>query len=174
MNKKNYVILAAVALAAMTGCAGQKEAKSTSGIDLANMDTTVSAGTDFFRYACGGWNDAHPLTAEYSRYGTFDMLFENSQKQLRDLIEGLAAQQNNQPGTPAQKIGDLYNLAMDSVTLNKQGVEPVKPRLDEIAAMTDKSQIVPMMTKLLYDGKWDKAALTWAKKNIIWIMTALL
>ena len=152
MNKKNYVILAAVALAAMTGCAGQKEAKSTSGIDLANMDTTVSAGTDFFRYACGGWNDAHPLTAEYSRYGTFDMLFENSQKQLRDLIEGLAAQQNNQPGTPAQKIGDLYNLAMDSVTLNKQGVEPVKPRLDEIAAMTDKSQIVPMMTKLLYDG----------------------
>ena len=80
------------------------------------------------------------------------MLFENSQKQLRDLIEGLAAQQNNQPGTPAQKIGDLYNLAMDSVTLNKQGVEPVKPRLDEIAAMTDKSQIVPMMTKLLYDG----------------------
>ena len=152
MNKKNYVILAAVALAAMTGCAGQKEAKSTSGIDLANMDTTVSAGTDFFRYACGGWNDAHPLTAEYSRYGTFDMLFENSQKQLRDLIEGLAAQQNNQQGTPAQKIGDLYNLAMDSVTLNKQGVEPVKPRLDEIAAMTDKSQIVPMMTKLLYDG----------------------
>ena len=82
MNKKNYVILAAVALAAMTGCAGQKEAKSTSGIDLANMDTTVSAGTDFFRYACGGWNDAHPLTAEYSRYGTFDMLFENSQKGL--------------------------------------------------------------------------------------------
>ena len=48
MNKKNYVILAAVALAAMTSCAGQKEAKSTSGIDLANMDTTVSAGTDFF------------------------------------------------------------------------------------------------------------------------------
>ena len=76
----------------LTSCAGQKEAKSTSGIDLANMDTTVSAGTDFFRYACGGWNDAHPLTAEYSRYGTFDELFENSQKQLRELIEGLAAQ----------------------------------------------------------------------------------
>ena len=151
MNKKNYVVLAAVVMAAMSGCAGQKEAKSSSGIDLANMDTTVLAGDDFFRYACGGWNDAHPLTAEYSRYGTFDMLLENSQKQLRELIEGLAAQQH-EAGTAAQKIGDLYNLAMDSVRLNEQGAEPIRKCLDEIDAMTEKSQIVPMMTRLAYDG----------------------
>lgn len=152
MNKKNYVAVATLAFAMLTSCAGQKEAKSTSGIDLANMDTTVSAGTDFFRYACGGWNDAHPLTAEYSRYGTFDELFENSQKQLRELIEGLAAQKNNQAGSAAQKIGDLYNVAMDSVTLNKQGAEPVKAMLDKIAGMKDKSEIVPMMTEMAHIG----------------------
>lgn len=152
MNKKNYVAVATLAFAMLTSCAGQKEAKSTSGIDLANMDTTVSAGTDFFRYACGGWNDAHPLTAEYSRYGTFDELFENSQKQLRELIEGLAAQKNNQAGSAAQKIGDLYNMAMDSVTLNKQGAEPVKAMLDKIAGMKDKSEIVPMMTEMVHIG----------------------
>lgn len=152
MNKKNYVAVATLAFAMLTSCAGQKEAKSTSGIDLANMDTTVSAGTDFFRYACGGWNDAHPLTAEYSRYGTFDELFENSQTQLRELIEGLAAQKNNQAGSAAQKIGDLYNMAMDSVTLNKQGVEPVKAMLDKIAGMKDKNEIVPMMTEMAHIG----------------------
>ena len=152
MNKKNYVAVATLAFAMLTSCAGQKEAKSTSGIDLANMDTTVSAGTDFFRYACGGWNDAHPLTAEYSRYGTFDELFENSQKQLRELIEGLAAQKNNQAGSAAQKIGDLYNMAMDSVTLNKQGAEPVKAMLGKIAGMKDKSEIVPMMTEMAHIG----------------------
>lgn len=152
MNKKNYVAVATLAFAMLTSCAGQKEAKSTSGIDLANMDTTVSAGTDFFRYACGGWNDAYPLTAEYSRYGTFDELFENSQKQLRELIEGLAAQKNNQAGSAAQKIGDLYNMAMDSVTLNKQGAEPVKAMLDKIAGLKDKSEIVPMMTEMAHIG----------------------
>ena len=152
MNKKNYVAVATLAFAMLTSCAGQKEAKSTSGIDLANMDTTVSAGTDFFRYACGGWNDAHPLTAEYSRYGTFDELFENSQKQLRELIEGMAAQKNNQAGSAAQKIGDLYNMAMDSVTLNKQGAEPVKAMLDKIAGLKDKSEIVPMMTEMAHIG----------------------
>ena len=152
MNKKNYVAVAALALAMMTSCAGQKEAKSTSGIDLANMDTTVAAGTDFFRYACGGWNEAHPLTAEYSRYGTFDLLFDNSQKQLRELIEGLAAQKNNPAGSAAQKIGDLYNMAMDSVTLNKQGAEPVKAMLGKIAALKDKSEIIPMMTEMAHAG----------------------
>ena len=152
MNKKNYVAVATLAFAMLTSCAGQKEAKSTSGIDLANMDTTVSAGTDFFRYACGGWNDAHPLTAEYSRYGTFDELFENSQTQLRELIEGLAAQKNNQAGSAAQKIGDLYNMAMDSVTLNKQGAEPVKAMLDKIAGMKNKNEIVPMMTEMAHIG----------------------
>ena len=147
MNKRNYLTAAAMALAVLSSCGGQKEARNTSGIDLANMDTTVSAGQDFFRYACGGWNDAHPLTAEYSRYGTFDQLAENNQKQLRELIEGLASQQN-EAGTVAQKIGDLYNIAMDSVARNEQGFAPVKPMLDKIGALTDKSQIIPMSVEM--------------------------
>ena len=151
MKTKHYVAVAAMAFAAMTGCTSQKEVKNTSGIDLANLDTTVAAGTDFFRYACGGWNDAHPLTAEYSRYGTFDMLFENSQKQVRELIESCAAQKGT-PGSKEQKIGDLYTLAMDSVKLNNDGVTPIKAQLEEIAAITDKSQIVPMMVKLANCG----------------------
>ncbi|HJC98567.1 M13 family metallopeptidase [Phocaeicola salanitronis] len=148
MKTKHYVAVAAFATLAMAGCTGQKNATNTSGIDLANMDTTVSAGTDFFRYACGGWNDAHPLTAEYSRFGTFDELAENNQKQLRELIEGLAAQQN-EAGTTAQKVGDLYKLAMDSVALNEQGVTPIKPMLDKIAALTDKAQIIPTSAELM-------------------------
>ena len=147
MNKRNYLTAAAMALAVLSSCGEQKEARNTSGIDLANMDTTVSAGQDFFRYACGGWNDAHPLTAEYSRYGTFDQLAENNQKQLRELIEGLASQQN-EAGTVAQKIGDLYNIAMDSVARNEQGFAPVKSMLDKIAALTDKSQIIPMSVEM--------------------------
>ena len=147
MNKKNYLTVAAMTLAVLSSCGGQKEVKNTSGIDLANMDTTVSAGQDFFRYACGGWNEAHPLTAEYSRYGTFDQLAENNQKQLRELLEGLAAQQNEQ-GTTAQKVGDLYNMAMDSVALNEQGYTPIKPMLDKIAALTDKKQIIPMAVEM--------------------------
>lgn len=151
MKTKHYVAVAAMAFAAMTGCTSQKEVKNTSGIDLANLDTTVAAGTDFFRYACGRWNDSHPLTAEYSRYGSFDMLAETNQKQLRELIESFASQ-TNEPGSQGQKIGDLYTLAMDSVKLNSDGVAPIKAQLDKIAAISDRKQIVPMIAEMAYDG----------------------
>ena len=151
MKKRHYVAVAALVASAMVGCSGTKEVKSTTGLNLANLDTTVSAGTDFYRYACGGWMKNNPLTDEYSRYGTFEVLIENNRKQLQDLIEGLAAKENP-AGSLSQKIGDLYNMAMDSVTRNQQGVEPIKAKLDKIAGLTDKSQIVPMMTELLNNG----------------------
>ncbi len=151
MKTKLCVAVAAAFAFSMAACSGQKEVKNTSGIDLSNMDTTVSAGHDFFQYACGGWNKKHPLTDEYSRFGTFDLLAEDNQKQIRELIEGLAATKAD-AGSAAQKIGDLYNMAMDSVTLNKQGYEPIKAQLDEITALKDKSEIVPMIAKLGMQG----------------------
>ena len=149
MKTRKYVVAAAFA-AMLAGCAGQKQT-NTIGIDLANMDTTVAAGQDFYEYACGNWMKSHPLTAEYSRYGSFEVLDENNRKQLRELIEGIASKQN-EPGSLGQKIGDVYNLAMDSVTLNQQGAEPIKEELQQIAAMKDKSEIVPMITQLLNQG----------------------
>ena len=149
MKTRKYVVAAAFA-AMLAGCAGQKQT-NTIGIDLANMDTTVAAGQDFYEYACGNWMKSHPLTAEYSRYGSFEVLDENNRKQLRELIEGIASKQN-EPGSLGQKIGDVYNLAMDSVTLNQQGAEPIKEELQQIAAIKDKSEIVPMITQLLCQG----------------------
>ena len=150
MKSKHYMVMAALACAAMTGCAGQKQVEK-SGIDLANLDTTVAPGTDFYRYACGGWQKAHPLTAEYSRYGTFEVLAEENQKQLQELIEGLASKKEEQ-GSIAQKIGDLYNLAMDSVKLDKEGYEPIKAQLAAIAALKENAQILPLVAQMAYEG----------------------
>ena len=49
------------------------------------------------------------------------MLHEKSREQLKELIAELAAKKDNAPGSAAQKVGDLYNIAMDSVKLNKEG-----------------------------------------------------
>ena len=147
MKTRNYIASAALAFATLTSCGGQQEAKLSTGINLANLDTTAVPGQDFFRYACGGFNESHPLTAEYSRFGAFEMLMEENQKQIKGLIEGLAADHNNQSEV-GKKIGTLYSLAMDSVKLNKDGVAPVKPLLDKIAALTNKDQIIPMKVEL--------------------------
>ena len=113
---------------------------------MANLDTTQAPGTDFFRYATGGWQDANPLTDEYARYGQFDALREKSKEQLKELVLEQAAKQS-EPGSNAQKVGDLYNMVMDSTTRNAQGVEPVKPLMDEVAAIKSKSEIIPLVAK---------------------------
>ena len=115
---KTNSILTVVLLAALaSSCTGNKELNS--GINLTNLDSTYQAGTDFYMFATGGWQKANPLTAEYSRFGSFDVLRENNIKQLQGIIDSVSAQKDLQSGSIEQKIADLYNSAMDSVALNE-------------------------------------------------------
>ncbi|MBQ6955617.1 MAG: M13 family metallopeptidase [Bacteroidales bacterium] len=126
--KKTILTIATMALIA-TGC--NKKTELTSGIDLNNLDTTASPVDDFYQYACGGWMKNNPLDAEHSRYGAFDVLAENAQENLRGIIDSVSALQNAK-GSIADKIATLYNIGMDSVRLQEQGAEPLKPYLEEI------------------------------------------
>ncbi len=142
--KKTILTIATMALMA-TGC--QKKTELTSGIDLNNLDTTASPVDDFYQYACGGWMASHPLDAEHSRYGSFDFLAEENQKQLRTIIDSVSAQ-NNKKGSIADKIATLYNIGMDSVRLQEQGAEPLKPYLDEINSLKTREDIWAEVLKM--------------------------
>ena len=151
MNFKHILPAALVALAMLTGCGNQKKAETPVGIDLANLDTTAVVGEDFYQYACGGWIKSHPLTAEYSSFGVFNVLNEKNRERLNELFESLASQQNA-PGSVAQKIGDLYTLALDSAKLNAEGIAPIQERMKQIAGIKDKAEILPLTAELYRDG----------------------
>lgn len=122
------------------------ETKMESMIDFTNMDTTQCPGTDFYEYATGGWNRKNPLTDEYARFTQFDALREKSREQLKELVLELAAQ-DNATGSNGQKVGDLYNLAMDSARRNALGNEPIKPMLEEVARLNNRADIMPLVAK---------------------------
>ena len=129
--KKLLLTIATMAIIA-TGCQNQKATKTlTSGIDTNNFDTTARLQDDFYKYACGGWMNNNPLDAEHSRYGAFDVLAENAQKDLRDIIETVS-QGENPEGSIAEKIAMFYNIGMDSVRLQEQGAAPLMPYLEKI------------------------------------------
>ena len=138
-------ILICTALAIGLGACSTKQTMESK-IDLANLDQTQDPGTDFFEFATGGWRKANPLTDEYARYGQFDALREKNREQLQELVLEQAAKESL-PGSNAQKVGDLYNLVMDSTRRNALGTEPVKPLMNEIAAITNKSEIIPLVAK---------------------------
>ncbi len=104
------------------------------GINIDNLDQSVSPKEDFFLYACGGWKKLHPLTAEYARFGMFDLLRENAREQLKDLIVNLSENEEAKiKGTVAQKVSDLYSMGMDEKRLNEEGAAPLMPILQKIA-----------------------------------------
>lgn len=121
------------------------------GLDKKNMDLTQSPGKNFYEFANGGWMKSHPLTPEFSRYGTFDELAENNQKRVRELIEEIAKKKHPQ-GSLEQKIGDLYNLAMDSARRNREGIAPIKANLERIAAVQNKKELQYVIALLSRDG----------------------
>ncbi len=125
----------------------------TTGIYLENLDTTVVAQDDFYQYACGGWMANNPLTAEYSRFGSFDKLGEENTKQVNELIAEIAERVKSQElgtktiGTIEQKIGDLYNLAMDTTRRNAEGIAPVVPELQAIEAINNREDLSSLLGK---------------------------
>jgi putative endopeptidase len=131
------VLFYSLMVLAMTAC--HKDSKQSTGIDLNNLDTTAVAQNDFYQYACGGWMAAHPLPGEYARFGTFDELGLRNLEQVNGLIQDLAKDEHKH-GSIEQKIGDIYNLAMDTARRNQEGIEPIRKSLDQINAISDRSE----------------------------------
>ena len=143
--KKSNVILMAIAASALVACT-DKKMNNDAGIKPENLDTTATAGDDFYQFACGGWMESHPLTAEYARYGSFDKLAEDNREQLRGIIDEITSKEN-EPGSLAQKIADVYNLVMDTTRREAEGIEPIKPVLADIAAISERADVEKVMIK---------------------------
>lgn len=119
------------------------------GIDISNLNIEESPKKDFYEYACGGWIKKNPMTDEFSSYGTFDVLRENSRKQLQDLILNLSEDpKSKEKGTIAQKISDLYNMGMDEKRLNAEGAGPLMPTLSLLKGKIEKDDFTSLMAWL--------------------------
>lgn len=145
---KVKMMISALAL----GCGTAFGQGLATGLSKENMDLSVRPGTDFFEYAGGGWMKQHPLTPEYTRYGQFNELSENNRKQLRQLIEQLAAEAQPK-GSLGQKIGGLYRLAMDSTRRAREGYAPIEPALAAIRAVSNKRQYEVVSYRLSAEGR---------------------
>ena len=148
--KHNLTMAIAMTMLATAGA----QATAPRGVDRANLDPTVAPGTDFYDYACGGWMKAHPLSDEYSRYGTFDQLGEQGRTQVRDLVIGLD-REASAPGSDARKIADLYAMGMDADRLNTEGAAAVAADLRAIAG-ADRADVPALLATVPHGNRFGR------------------
>ena len=126
--------LAALVLTAPALLAPAAQAQMRSGIDRSNMDPAVRPQDDFFRYANGSWLATTQMPADRSRFGSFDVLGDAAERDVRAIIEDAAA--GRVQDRDAARVGAYYTAYMDSARVESRGISPLQPDLDRIAAVT--------------------------------------
>ena len=139
MKKLIFGALACATVLVAASCTKTEE--KSSGIRYDIMDLTVNPGDDFAQYSAGNWTKVDPKPADQPNWTAFTYIEQKNSKLIGDLIQGIAAQQN-EPGSLKQKVGDVYNMVMDSVRLNEEGLNPVKPYLEKIQAIANNAELI--------------------------------
>ena len=131
-----------VSLMAAFATAAAGAATLASGLDKANMDTSVRAQDDFYRYINGHWLDKTQIPADKPSYGAFDMLYDKSLDAMREIIERA---QKSPTDAGQHKIGDFYASFMDEAAVEKAGIAPLKGEFARIDAMHGAADLPAMM-----------------------------
>jgi putative endopeptidase len=107
-------------------------------LDVGSMDKSVDPCSDFYNYACGGWQKKNPIPPDQTSWNAYTKLQDETWVVLRDILESAAAPSSN--GNAArQKIGNYYAACMDDQAVEKAGIAPLNPQLDKIAKLGSKA-----------------------------------
>ena len=144
------VKLSLFAVALIIASCNKKE-ELASGINKKNMDTIAKPGDNFEQYVNGTWRKNNKIPADKSSYGAFDILYDQSQKDVKEIIE-VASKGTFADGSNEQKIGDYYNSYMNRKDRDAKGITPIQPELNAIDAIADYSQLAAYFGKANKNG----------------------
>lgn len=114
-----------------------------SGIDHQYFDQNVKGNDDFYQHVNGGWLKNTEIPVDKSRWGTFDILHEESLKQLHDIVDELSKQQLVE-GSSEQKVASLYANFMDEKSIEALGIQPIQAEITNVDALKSKKDLAQL------------------------------
>ena len=119
------------------------------GFDTSSLDRRYRAQDDFDSFANGGWKKLNPIPSTEGNWGAFGIIDkENSEVKLKGIIENTIKNKDNKTGSDEQKIADMYKSFMDTVQIEKLGLSPLKPYINQIEAIKSVEEWVAVSGEL--------------------------
>ncbi|GAB1595661.1 M13 family metallopeptidase [Lysobacter sp. PAGU 2638] len=119
--------------------AGTASAGGLHGIATSDIDRNANACTDFFAYANGAWRQQNKIPDYMDRWSRRWQSGEVNKEHVRDILTEVSAKNDWPAGSAEQLSGDYYAACMDEGQVDKSGLAPAKPLLDEVGAIKDKA-----------------------------------
>jgi putative endopeptidase len=163
MKKTNFIYVLLLGIT-ISSCS-KKETNQEDPI-ITHRDTTISPNDDFFMYANGSWFKQNPIPASERSNGIFRTIGDTINAQIKQICEKSAKMTDASKGSNEQKIGDFYASGMDTATIDKLGLSPLKEEINKIKAINDIPSVIASISHLhtiganpafsLYVGQDDK------------------
>ncbi len=154
MNLQTKIGLITLGMITLTSCGEkpQAEPEQIHGINLAYMDTLVKPGDDFFRYVNGVWVDNTEIPADRTRWGSFDELRKSTDQDVKEILEEAVKSDKYSSDSDQGKAINLYKTIMDTITRDKNGIEPLKPYLEKIDQVQNVADLQALLTEMHKEG----------------------
>ena len=123
-----------------------------SGIDLSGINTEVRPQDDFYQYVNGNWLSETEIPADKSNFGSFNLVSDKTENNLRELIEEISADSSAAQGSAAQKIRDYYNAYLDAEAANRAGISSIAEQLTAIDRAESHDDILRLFAELSTHG----------------------
>ena len=184
---KKFIVKGSFGLLILTTCFYSCKAKqeavkqsTSTGINLNFMDKSTNPADNFNRYVNGTWLDKTEIPADRTRWGSFDELRKNTDDDVMIILKEAIKDKTIDPKSDQAKAISLYKTVLDTVTRNKQGIEPLKPYLAKINSVQTADQLVALLAEmepemgLGFFGSYIGADAKNSNKNVIYVGTGSL
>jgi putative endopeptidase len=142
--------IAAVALSMSLGVAIDASAADfvlSPAYAVSGMKPSIHPGDDFNAYVNGGWIDATEIPADRSHWGIDGEIAEATDKRVAQLIEDAA--KGADASADAKRVGTFYASFMDEAGIEAKGIAPLKPLLQHIASVSNKTELARFLGSTL-------------------------
>ncbi|OUR91889.1 peptidase M13 [Flavobacteriales bacterium 34_180_T64] len=117
------------------------------------IDYAIKPGDDFYNHVNKKWFDKAVIADDQVGVGAYRFLNIPQQELLKNILEDVS-QKEHSKGSVEQMVGDFYASGMDTISINKLGIKPIKSILERIDAISDLTSMLEFVTTQIKSGDY--------------------